>query len=97
MKNLTEEKLSRYGFKTDIEREVSELSGGRRQVLAVSKAIETNPKLLLLDEPFTLLSIEDTEKFISLIREINEKTSVSIIVVSHTLGSIKEVSHYIVL
>lgn len=97
MKNLTEEKLSRYGFKTDVEREVRELSGGERQILAVSKAIETNPKLLLLDEPFTLLSIEDTEKFISLIREINEKTSVSIIVVSHTLGLIKEVSHYIVL
>ena len=97
MKNLTEEKLSRYGFKTDVEREVRELSGGERQVLAVSRAIETNPKLLLLDEPFTLLSIEDTEKFISLIREINEKTSVSIILVSHTLGLIKEVSHYIVL
>lgn len=97
MKNLTEEKLSRYGFKTDVDREVRELSGGQRQILAVSKAIETNPKLLLLDEPFTLLSIEDTEKFISLIREINEKTSVSIIVVSHTLGLIKEVSHYIVL
>lgn len=97
MKNLTEEKLSRYGFKTDAEREVRELSGGERQILAVSKAIETNPKLLLLDEPFTLLSIEDTEKFISLIRKINEKTSVSIIVVSHTLGLIKEVSHYIVL
>jgi len=97
MKSLTEEKLSRYGFKTDVEREVRELSGGERQVLAVSRAIETNPKLLLLDEPFTLLSIEDTEKFISLIREINEKTSVSIILVSHTLGLIKEVSHYIVL
>jgi len=97
MQSLTEGKLSQYGFKTDVDREVRELSGGERQILAVSKAIETSPKLLLLDEPFTLLSIEDTEKLVSLIREINEKTSVSIIVVSHTLSLIKEVSHYIML
>ena len=97
MQSLTEGKLSQYGFKTDVDREVRELSGGERQILAVSKAIETSPKLLLLDEPFTLLSIEDTEKLVSLIREINEKTSVSMIVVSHTLSLIKEVSHYIML
>ena len=97
MKSLTEEKLSQYGFETNVDREVRELSGGERQTLAVSKAIETNPKLLLLDEPFTLLSIEDTQRLVSVIREINQKTSVSIIVVSHTLSLIKEVSHYIVL
>ena len=97
MQSLTEGKLSQYGFKTDVDREVRELSGGERQILAVSKAIETNPKLLLLDEPFTLLSIEDTERFVCLIKEINKKTSASIIVVSHTLSLIKEVSHYIML
>jgi len=97
MQSLAEEKLSLCGFKTDVDREVRELSGGERQILAVSKAIETNPKLLLLDEPFTLLSIEDTDRFVCLIKEINKKTSASIIVVSHTLSLIKEVSHYIML
>ena len=97
MQSLAEEKLSLCGFKTDVDREVRELSGGQRQILAVSKAIETNPKLLLLDEPFTLLSIEDTDRFVCLIKEINKKTSASIIVVSHTLSLIKEVSHYIML
>jgi len=97
MQSLTEEKLSHCGFKADVDREVKELSGGERQILAVSKAIETNPKLLLLDEPFTLLSIEDTDRFVCLIKEINKKTSASIIVVSHTLSLIKEVSHYIML
>jgi len=97
MQSLAEEKLSLCGFRTDVNREVRELSGGERQILAVSKAVETNPKLLLLDEPFTLLSIEDTERFVCLIKEINKKTSASIIVVSHTLSLIKEVSHYIML
>jgi len=97
MQSLTEEKLAHCGYKADVNREVRELSGGERQILAVSKAIETNPKLLLLDEPFTLLSIEDTDRFVCLVKEINKKTSASIIVVSHTLSLVKEVSHYIML
>jgi len=97
MQSLTEERLLRYGFKTDVDREVRELSGGERQILATSKAMEADPKLLLLDEPFTLLSIEDTEMLVRLIKEINKKTSTSIIVISHTLSLVKEVSHYIML
>src|SRR3972149_3862615 len=97
MQGLAEEKLAHCGFKADVNREVGELSGGERQIVAVSKAIETNPKLLLLDEPFTLLSIEDTDRFVCLVKEINKKTSASIIVVSHTLSLVKEVSHYIML
>lgn len=97
MRMLTEEKLAYCGFKADVNREVKELSGGERQILAVSRAIEANPKLLLLDEPFTLLSLEDVDRFVTLIKEINKKTSTTIIVVSHTLSLIKEVSHYIML
>ena len=97
MQSLTEEKLAHCGYKADVNLEVRELSGGERQILAVSKAMETNPKLLLLDEPFTLLSIEDTDRFVCLVKEINKKTSASIIVVSHTLSLVKEVSHYIML
>ena len=80
MQSLTEGKLSQYGFKTDVDREVRELSGGERQILAVSKAIETNPKLLLLDEPFTGLSERVLREIKSFLVEAKEEKNTSIII-----------------
>ena len=80
MKSLTEEKLSRYGFKTDVEREVRELSGGQRHILALSKAIETNPKLLLLDEPLTGLSERVIKEIQSFLVKTKEEKNTSIII-----------------
>jgi len=80
MQSLTEEKLSKYGFKTDVDREVGELSGGQRHILAVSKAIETNPKLLLLDEPLTGLSERVNKEIKGFLMEAKEETNASIII-----------------
>jgi len=95
MKRFTAEAIAKYGFKFDVEREVRELSGGQRQILAVTRAIEANPKILLLDESFTLLSVEGRERILDFLRKVNKKTGVTMIIVSHELDMIKKLCYYI--
>lgn len=97
MKNSTAEAIGKYGYTFDIEQEAGKLSGDERQITVVTRAIESDPKVLLLDESFTMLSMEGRERVIKFLREVNEKSGVSMIVVSHDLDLIKQLSHYIMI
>jgi simple sugar transport system ATP-binding protein len=90
MQSLAEEKLAQYGFKADANREVRELSGGQRHILAVSKAIETNPKLLLLDEPLTGLSERVIKEIHSFLMKAREEKNTSIIIATPWFDQISD-------
>ena len=95
MKHLTAEAIAKYGHTFDVEREVGELSGEQRQIIAVTRAIEANPEILLLDESFTLLSLEGRKEILNFLRKVNKKIGITMIIVSHDLDLIKKLSHYI--
>ena len=95
MKHLTAEAMAKYGYTFDIEREVRGLSGEQRQIIAVTRAIEANPEILLLDESFTLLSLEGRKEILNFLRKVNKKVGITMIIVSHDLELIKKLSHYI--
>ena len=95
MKHLTMEAMTRHGQILDVDREVRELPGEQRQVLAVARALEANPKVLLLDESFTLLSLEGREEIITFLKTVNEKSGTTMIIVSHDLDLIKKLCHSI--
>ncbi|UCF94097.1 MAG: sugar ABC transporter ATP-binding protein [Desulfobacterales bacterium] len=95
MKYLTAEAIAKYGHTFDIEREVRELSGEQRQIIAVTRAIEANPEILLLDESFTLLSLDGRKDIVNFLGEVNKKIGITMIIVSHDLELIKTLSHYI--
>jgi simple sugar transport system ATP-binding protein len=95
MKHLTAEAIAKHGPELDIEREVRELSGEQRQIIAVTRAIEANPEILLLDESFTLLSLEGREEIVNFLREVNKRSDITMVIVSHDLDLIKKLSHYI--
>jgi len=90
MQSLTEEKLAHCGFKADVNREVRELSGGQRHILAVSKAIETNPKLLLLDEPFTGISEKVIKEIKCFVVEAKKEKNASIIIATPWFDQISD-------
>jgi simple sugar transport system ATP-binding protein len=94
MKRLTAEAITKYGYTFDIEQEVGELSGEQRQIVAVTRAIEANPKILLLDESFTLLSLEGRNEILNFLEKVNKKIGITMIIVSHDLDLIKKLSHY---
>jgi len=95
MKHSTAEAIAKYGHTFDIEREVGELSGEQRQIVAVTRAIEANPQILLLDESFTLLSLEGREEIVAFLGKVNKQVGITMVIVSHDLDLIKKLCHYI--
>ena len=82
MKRLATESIAKYGHTFNIEREIGELSGGQRRIIAVTRAIEANPEILLLDEPTHGLSKRVIKDIFDLLRKAKEEKDTSIIITS---------------
>ena len=66
----------------------NELSGGMRQRINFARALIGNPDIILMDEPFKSLDIKNKYEMIDLVRELRNKNSVTIILVTHSLDEI---------
>ncbi len=74
---------------TDIRRKlIGDLSRGQQQRVLVARTLVNEPELLILDEPTTALDPEMRESFFSMMQEFNSVKGVTIILVTHDLGSI---------
>ena len=61
----------------------AQLSGGQKQRVAIARALATNPRYLLCDEATSALDPNTTQSILSLLKEINEKLGVTIVVITH--------------
>jgi simple sugar transport system ATP-binding protein len=71
--------------------EISKLSGGQRQAIAVARSVYANAKVLLLDEPTAAMGVRESAIILNLIRRLKEKGEVSIIIVAHNYAHIFDV------
>ena len=69
-----------------------QLSGGMRQRVVIAMAVINNPKLLIADEPFTGLDVLTQELIVELFLDLREKLGVAILLVSHDLPLVGQVS-----
>lgn len=69
----------------------SQLSGGQKQRVAIARALATNPKYLLCDEATSALDPNTTRQILDLLKEINEKLGVTIIVITHEMKVIDRI------
>jgi zinc transport system ATP-binding protein len=67
---------------------IGELSGGQQQRVLIARALVNRPELLVLDEPTTALDPESREKFFSTLSMLNGEQGVTIIIVTHDIGTI---------
>lgn len=66
------------------------LSGGQQQRVAIARALSLNPKILLCDEPTSALDPKTTKSILSLLRKINMKFGITIIIVTHQMAVIRQ-------
>lgn len=71
----------------------SQLSGGQRQRVAIARALATDPKILLCDEATSALDPATTRGVLSLLRDINKRLGITIIVITHEMKVVEEICH----
>ena len=69
----------------------SQLSGGQQQRVAIARALATNPKILLCDEATSALDPTTTRSILALLKDINRKLGITIIVITHEMAVIEEI------
>ena len=81
--------LDLVGLSQDlINRKPRSLSGGQRQRVGIARALAVDPKLLLLDEPVTALDVSIQAQILNLLKELNHKLNLTMLLVAHELSII---------
>lgn len=84
MVELTDDRLNKYPI---------QLTQGEQQRIGVARALITDPKLIVLDEPTSLLDIRFRAEIVVLLRKLQEKIGISYIFITHDLAVITALSH----
>lgn len=71
----------------------NELSGGQKQRVAIARALANNPKVLLCDEATSALDPQTTHSILALLKDINKKFGITILLITHEMNVVKEICH----
>lgn len=69
----------------------SQLSGGQKQRVGIARAVVSNPSVLLSDEATSALDPETVKSILELLKDINKKLNITIIMIAHQMEVIKEI------
>ena len=73
----------------------AQLSGGQKQRVAIARALATNPKILLCDEATSALDPTTTKAILALLKEINEKYGITIVIITHEMTVVQEICSHV--
>jgi zinc transport system ATP-binding protein len=71
-------------------RNIGELSGGQQQRVFIARALVSDPELLILDEPTVGIDVQNVNSFYKMLAELNEKREITLILVTHDIGTISD-------
>ena len=91
MRRTARTKLDAIGFDVDIDQPVGELSVGRRQIVAIAKALTYASRILVMDEPTAALTTVEVQRLFAVMRDI-AKRGVGIVYISHRLEEVPRVA-----
>jgi len=90
------EMASFFGLSDLLRKNVSELSGGMKQTLALASVMALSPEVLILDEPTSRLDPISAQRFIETVHKINRELGVTVIISEHNLSSVLPISDRVV-
>lgn len=90
-KKRAEELLELVGLTDRAKAYPAQLSGGQKQRVAIARALATNPAVLLCDEATSALDPNTTKAILNLLKEINKKMGVTVIVITHEMTVIEAI------
>ena len=74
----------------------AQLSGGQKQRVGIARALVHNPAILLCDEATSALDPETTQSILGLLREINQRLGLTIVLITHEMAVIRDICHRVV-
>jgi D-methionine transport system ATP-binding protein len=83
--------LELVGLKDKANQYPAQLSGGQKQRVGIARALASNPKILLCDEATSALDPQTTKSILALIKDINKKLALTVVVITHEMQVIKEI------
>jgi len=90
-KKRAKELLEIVGLSEKAKSYPSQLSGGQKQRVAIARALACDPKILLCDEATSALDPQTTESILNLLKEINEKMGITIVIITHQMAVIQKI------
>ena len=94
-KEEVEELIGLLGLKEHLPKKIEQLSGGQKQRVAIARALATNPKILLCDEATSALDPTTTKAILALLKEINQKFKITIVIITHEMAVVEEICNQV--
>ncbi|GAF20490.1 methionine ABC transporter ATP-binding protein [Bacillus sp. JCM 19047] len=91
VKERVNELLQYVGLGDFASRYPDQLSGGQKQRVGIARALATNPAVLLCDEATSALDPETTSSILQLLKRINREYNITILMITHELGVVREI------
>jgi len=88
-----EEMLRLVGLEDKASSYPGQLSGGQKQRVGIARALANSPSVLLCDEATSALDPKTTQSILALLEDINAKTGITIVIVTHEMGVIRQICH----
>ena len=83
--------LTQMGLQDRMGNYPHQLSGGQQQRVAIARALASDPKVLLCDEATSALDPQTTESILNLLRDINKRLHITIVMITHQMNVVKEI------
>jgi len=91
IKDRVKQLLQLVGLEDKSKHYPAQLSGGQRQRVAIARSLATNPHILLSDEATSALDPITSRSILNLLREINEKLNITIVLITHQMEVIEQI------
>ncbi|MDQ0254383.1 zinc transport system ATP-binding protein [Evansella vedderi] len=89
-KEKVKEAIKQVGMEEYMNQNIGELSGGQQQRVFIARALVSEPRLLILDEPTVGVDAKSVQNFYNMLRKLNTEKKITLILVTHDVGAVTE-------